>query len=470
MAQTQRLQFIIDAQNKAEATLKGVSKNLDQVKSKVESFQPAFQKMAVAGTAALVGITALVKSSTEAYAEAERAERQLYNAVVNVSKGTKEQAAAIGEAANALQKKAGIDGDALKMGAAQLSTFGLQSESVVALTKSLADLTVNQNGVNASSDAYITSANVMAKALNGQFGALEKSGIRFTAHQQELIMTGTEVQKVAALQEGLAQNLRETTDTISGVDLASAKYKQTLGDIQENIGKAMIPALTKLSEALLPILEKFAAWAEANPDLLAKIIMVTAAIAGIITVVGTLGLVLPSIITGFTALGTVLTFLSANPIVLVVAALAFLILKFNELIQVTGGFKEAVIAMGDTIISWWKKSGEWLYGKIEGLVNIFKKLKDTAGNIAGKAVDKIFGSRAIGGPVAPGKSYLVGEKGPEMFTPNAYGRIATAKNTAGGGGIHITLTGNSFMGREGIAEQIGNDIIKQLQLRMKLTT
>ncbi|HEX8625240.1 MAG TPA: tail tape measure protein [Allosphingosinicella sp.] len=38
--------------------------------------------------------------------------------------------------------------------------------------------------------------------------------------------------------------------------------------------------------------------------------------------------------------------------------------------------------------------------------------------------------RASGGPVAPGRPYLVGERGPELFVPTASGRVET-----GGGGI-----------------------------------
>jgi phage-related minor tail protein len=36
---------------------------------------------------------------------------------------------------------------------------------------------------------------------------------------------------------------------------------------------------------------------------------------------------------------------------------------------------------------------------------------------------KYGGPRASGGPVNSGKSYLVGEKGPEMFTPSSSGTI-----------------------------------------------
>jgi len=33
--------------------------------------------------------------------------------------------------------------------------------------------------------------------------------------------------------------------------------------------------------------------------------------------------------------------------------------------------------------------------------------------------------RATGGPVAPGRAFLVGERGPEVFVPTAAGRVET---------------------------------------------
>jgi phage-related minor tail protein len=41
--------------------------------------------------------------------------------------------------------------------------------------------------------------------------------------------------------------------------------------------------------------------------------------------------------------------------------------------------------------------------------------------------------RATGGPVAPGRPYLVGERGPELFVPTASGRVETGAGGFGGG-------------------------------------
>jgi phage-related minor tail protein len=57
----------------------------------------------------------------------------------------------------------------------------------------------------------------------------------------------------------------------------------------------------------------------------------------------------------------------------------------------------------------------------------------------GNLFDGLFGgARAEGGPVAPGRAFLVGEQGPELFVPQAAGRIAPL--TRGGGAsvvVHI---------------------------------
>lgn len=53
------------------------------------------------------------------------------------------------------------------------------------------------------------------------------------------------------------------------------------------------------------------------------------------------------------------------------------------------------------------------------------------GNLIGQTIGALFGlpGRATGGPVSPGRAFIVGERGPEMFVPTAAGRIET------GGGL-----------------------------------
>jgi phage-related minor tail protein len=48
------------------------------------------------------------------------------------------------------------------------------------------------------------------------------------------------------------------------------------------------------------------------------------------------------------------------------------------------------------------------------------------GKTGGLASLPFFGARAAGGAVAPGGSYLVGERGPELFTPASAGAVSNA--------------------------------------------
>lgn len=54
------------------------------------------------------------------------------------------------------------------------------------------------------------------------------------------------------------------------------------------------------------------------------------------------------------------------------------------------------------------------------------------GTLLGGAISAVFGlpGRATGGTVAPGRGYLVGERGPELFVPAAAGRIDTSPGNA----------------------------------------
>ena len=55
--------------------------------------------------------------------------------------------------------------------------------------------------------------------------------------------------------------------------------------------------------------------------------------------------------------------------------------------------------------------------------------------------------KAIGGPVTPGRPYLIGERGPELFVPTASGRIETMSG-AGARDVRLSITVNAPAGTE----------------------
>lgn len=47
--------------------------------------------------------------------------------------------------------------------------------------------------------------------------------------------------------------------------------------------------------------------------------------------------------------------------------------------------------------------------------------------------------RATGGPVAPGRGYLVGERGPELFVPTSAGRVEPNSSLGGGRDVKVSI-------------------------------
>ena len=90
-----------------------------------------------------------------------------------------------------------------------------------------------------------------------------------------------------------------------------------------------------------------------------------------------------------------------------------------------------------------------------------------------KKIFGISGQREMGGPVSPGQNYLVGEKGPELFSPSQSGKIIPGMNSGGkipaygmGGMIgSLAMLGGVGMGANFLGGKIGGtsgSIISQL--------
>ena len=104
------------------------------------------------------------------------------------------------------------------------------------------------------------------------------------------------------------------------------------------------------------------------------------------------------------------------------------ILEIANLIGATNSQKNTLKILVDT--SQLQAASSYLAGINAGL---------TGGALA-KTLGPGFAPRAAGGPVAGGSTYLVGERGPELFTPGTSGSI-TPNNALGGGGITVNVNG-----------------------------
>ena len=132
---------------------------------------------------------------------------------------------------------------------------------------------------------------------------------------------------------------------------------------------------------------------------------------------------------------------------------------------------ELYMEIGQTI-----KSGitDAIMGAIEGtktlgdvarqvFAQISRSLISSGVNTIGKSLG--IPGMAAGGPVAGGKSYIVGERGPELFTPKGSGMI-TPNNQLGGSSnvvVNVDASGSSVEGNEDRGRELGLAISAAVQ-------
>lgn len=332
-ANTQNLKIVIDAVNNTDRAFKDVQNQvqsvggtMDGLRGSVERMQPAFQKMAAVGGAALAGITLYAKSAIQAANEQEVAQARLTQILRTSVDATDEQIASLMAQADALERVGVVSEDVTMAAQGTLATFDLQADSINQLIPAFLNMMVAERGVNATTDDAIGLANGLGKVLQGQVGALSKQGFVFDEATEAILKHGTEQEKVAALAEILDSTYAGLNETMRGTTEGAMKGMQMqLGKINEEIGKSLQPAILRLVEALTPLIEKVTTWIQQNPDLAAKIILVTGALAGLLTVVGLLGIAIPAITAGFAALFSPITL-----VIVAIGAIGFAIYKLIE--------------------------------------------------------------------------------------------------------------------------------------------
>lgn len=159
-------------------------------------------------------------------------------------------------------------------------------------------------------------------------------------------------------------------------------------------------------------------------------------------------------------------------LILVVKLLEVTLIPLLSLLGSTIGvvndyFLKPLITSIDFLWEGLKKVVEWAtkaFNKLKKL-DVFEGAKSLVTNVLGFG-----GARANGGPVQSGKSFLVGERGPEIFSPNTNGKIIPNNkvgNGGGGGGIVININGD-VTGNE-IVEKVKRALMMELNLNNRIT-
>lgn len=319
-------------------------------------------------------------------------------------------------------------------------------------------------------------------ALSGSPKLLKEYGIAVSD-------TATPLENIGLLQKEVGGQADAFSKTMKG---QTEVLMQNFSEVKEAIGAQLLPVLTQLLTQLQPIITSFINWTQAHPELFKNIVLVVTAIAGFMAVAYPMVVVITTITTVVQTLGTALMFLTMNPIGLTIVAIGALIAYGIWLVKnwdnVVGGAQYLGEIVGGVFTSMKTTVGgvldsisgaiQSVIDKVNGLIDAFNRLSVVQGaksymsNVAGgfgivtSAVSDAFGGKkADGGVVRAGRPYLVGERGAEMFTPNATGRISPQ---TGGGNITVNINGGTYLS-ESVANDIGNMIVRRLQMVSKIS-
>lgn len=312
MAASTELQFLITADDEASAKLNGLS---DTLKANREGL------LAVGAAAgiAFAGIVGFAKNAIDAANESANVQAQLTAALTSTHGAAGLYIEDLNDQAQALQKMTTYSDEAIGSAQALLLTFtNIKGSVFQEATGTILDMST------ALGEDLKSASIQVGKALNDPITgitALQRVGVTFTDSQKAVIKSLVDTGQTAKAQQIILDELNRefggsavaAGQTFSG---QMAIINNQIDEVNESVGRALIPVLQTLSAQILPVVEKLAGWAEENPELIRNILLFGGAITGVIAILATLGLVLPTIIAGFE--------LMLGPIGLVIIAFALI--------------------------------------------------------------------------------------------------------------------------------------------------
>jgi phage-related protein len=394
--------------------IKQALKEFRKLETAGEKAQFAIKKAAVPAAAALGAVVAVIGSAVSAAIEDEAAQASLARQIKASTKATDAQVKAVEDYISSLGQSVAVSDDQAR------PAF----QTLVVATK---DLTKAQNLLNIALDVSAATGTDLAStadALAKGFAGNMKPLAALSPELKLLIKEGASLDEVlTVLQTNFGGAAVAAGNTASG---GMKKLGIAFDETKESIGEAFLPIMLKLQ----PVVEKFAAWAEKNPGLLAAVIAGMGILAVSILAVNAAMLLNPAVLitAGIVALG-----------VAVVAAYK----KFEGFRTVVRLVVNGILGYVETMVN----------GFIKGINIIIKGLNLVPG-VSIKEIGNINLPRMGGEPgAAPGihDSGLGMTQAPDLSSND--------RGMGGMGGVNVTVNA----GLVSTPAQVGQDIIAAIQ-------
>ena len=395
---------------------------------------------AAAGVAAAAYAGKLLIDGVKAAIEDQAAQEKLATSLRNVTGATNAQIAATEDYITKTSLAFGVTDDDLRPSLDRL----VRSTKDVAEAQKLQQIALDISAGSGKSLEAVTTA--LAKAYDGNFAALKKLGIPI---DDNIIKAKDFDGAMAALSATFGGQASVQADTFQGkmtrLSLAFNEAKETVGSyilnaltpLLDNFVNKGIPAVTQFAESLGKTLgPAFAAIFKTVRDDILPIFrswwsfLYNDVIPAIAAVVGP---VLEGLRVAFDKIKKALTDNATELKPLNDGLRALFDFVKTYLAPLMGNnFRlalEGIATLVATLITGFSQLVGFLnkaYTQMQNIVNLVNNNKGLflgQAGIVGSIIGAFGGGKATGGPVAGGTSYVVGEQGPELFTPSGNGFI-----------------------------------------------
>jgi len=416
----------------SEFTDTGVKKAIAQfrqLEKTSDKAQFAIKKAAVPAAAALGGLAVALGDATRAAMEDQQEQAALALTLQNVTGAGAAQTAQVEKQISAMSRASGVADTEYR-------------KALEALVRGTKDVGIAMNDMNLVMDISTATgmdsasvADALAKAYQGNFKALRS----LSPEMSTMIKEGASLNEVMDVLGGTFGGA-----TATSAETAAGKMKilkNSIGETKESIGAALLPVL----EAVLPVLNKFAAWAQDNPQ-------------AFLAIAAAIGLVAAAIVATNIAM-------ALNPFALIAAGVALLVAALVVAYNKFDWFKTGVNAIINGILGAFESVVNGAIMMVNGIIRAYNaipiapdintiahvNLPSIGGNSATQAASRMNIPRmAEGGIVSAPTLALIGEAGPEAVVP--LDRLNT------GGGVTINVTGGLATSAE-----IGESVVNALR-------
>ena len=391
--------------------VKQAIKQFKQLEGVGAKAQFAIKKAAIPAAAAIGGLAFALGDATKAAMEDAAAQTQLALALENSAGASAAQVKQTEDFIGAMSRATGVADDQLRPAMAAL----VRGTKDVQAAQDLMSLTLDiSTGLQLD---QTTVAEALAKAQQGNFKALRS----LTPEMSALIKEGADLNTVMDVLGGTFGGAASAAaETVAG---KMKILSNSVAETKESIGAALLPVI----EAALPILQKFADWAQKNPN---AFLAIAAAIGGIAIAITAVNFAMA--LNPFTAI--------AAGIALLVVGVIYAYNKFETFRNIIKNVINGVASYFEFMANAWVTAANIIIKGLN-LINPFDDIpyipkisigrmsndSDTSGG--GMVIPKMADGGIVTGPTIA----MIGEAGPEAVIP-----LDRMKNS---GGITVNVTG-----------------------------